>query len=366
MNQEISDFHASIDNLNSFMTDMKCPQDLQLELRAYFKKCKSAHKEKYNREVLEMMSPGLQKRFIFKVFSKSVEGISFIDATLLPEDIRFEFLSQLVLQLQAVYYPANERVIEMNEVADNMYIIKKGLVGCQGKVLHTNQSFGEDLICGMRRDYWATTLTFSILLRLNKDDLIGVVQQGGFELISDHMYSRVKWIRMRKSFRRFRETLLALTKLAEEKKRLEEDEKEKTFAIRYFWSDDTKTRIGINVDGKRHPCELKIGHIRLLHKEPHLIDLMRPLNKLTKESAAFSFLEDDGGESIEGPPSSFRRTVPVVEMTEVDLTNFMLRLVQGEIGSWLDDYVVSTVLQKVRRRIREERTTTTAGTKESL
>ena len=64
MDPGLSDYHSAMDNLNNYMDDIKIPDQLRLELRLYFQKCKDVHKRKYYKESIRLMSPGLQRRFV--------------------------------------------------------------------------------------------------------------------------------------------------------------------------------------------------------------------------------------------------------------------------------------------------------------
>lgn len=331
LNQELNDFHTAVDNLNSYMTEMNCPMELSMDLRDYFLNCKDMHKEKYNREVMDMMSPGLRKKFIYECFSECIDAISFIDINDLADPIlRFEFLSQLVLALKPAYYPPNEQVIRENELAMNMYIIKKGLVGFQGNVLRKNQSFGDDVICGNKRNYWATTLTFSVLLRLNKDDLLGVVQQGGFERLALTIYTRAKWMRLKQALLIYKKTSDFCFELVEKG----------TTGIKYCWKDSAKTHLAMMInDEERHI--IRREHVNLLCQENELQGLLRPL---LRQGRMAQRVECDG---IGSPKEGFRRHVPVVEMTEQDLEHFLETVMEAEVDKWVGDYVANKILKKV-------------------
>jgi len=333
LNQELNDFHTAVDNLNSYMREMNCPPELAADLRNYFLNCKDMHKEKYNREVMDMMSPGLRKKFIFECFNDCIKGISFIDVNELSDPlICFEFLSQLVLALRPAYYPPNEQVIRENEMAENMYIIKKGLVGFRGSVLRKNQSFGDDVICGTKRDYWATTLTFTVLLVLGKDDLLGVVQQGGFEKLANTIYTRAKWMRLKQALLMFKKTADVMKVLTMAGVR----------DIKYAWKDNERTYLSMEYhhEGEEKSWTVHRNHINLLVADMAIAHLMAPFH--SKNGGAF-----DEHSAIARPRQNFTRHVPVAEMTENDLQQFLDAVMKSEMDKWLGDFVGDKILQKV-------------------
>eukprot|EP00939_MAST-03C_sp_MAST-3C-sp1_P000132 g132.t1 len=217
MNLHITDFKASMDHLSSYLEDMRCPQELSLQIREYFGKCKEMHREKYDNKAIECMSPGLQKRFIMQAYDLIISKIHIFDLSGLHADReRFEFMSILVLHMKEVYYPALEVIIRLHTPADSLYIVKQGLVGYKGRVVRRDQAFGEEMIAFDTNDRWATALTFCVALRLQKADLLRIMHSNPtFKTVENSMYIKARWMRVRKAVCELAETHRCIRELVE-------------------------------------------------------------------------------------------------------------------------------------------------------
>lgn len=58
----------------------------------------------------------------------------------------------------------------------------------KGKIFRSNCAFGQDVICGGRREYLATCLTFTCVMEITKDDFLKILQQTGYETIQKAVF----------------------------------------------------------------------------------------------------------------------------------------------------------------------------------
>merc|ERR1740130_1347002 len=180
MGQDETDFHQTMDHLNNYMNDVKAPPEMRRRMRQYFHARKSLHKDKYYIEVLDMMSPGLRGQFSCYCHGSWITKIHFFSKSE-SEATQSIFISSIAQNLRAKAYPAAESVIKRGEPCGNMYIIRKGLIGSQGRIFRVGQYLGEDIILAhATRPYSATTLTFVDCMVLSAKSLVQVLESGEF------------------------------------------------------------------------------------------------------------------------------------------------------------------------------------------
>jgi len=75
-----------------------------------------------------------------------------------------------------VTFPRGEKLIEVGQPIDALYVIKKGVVAVKGKVVGKGQMFGEDIILNTknpdrRSTYIAMAFTFTVVQALDLEVL---------------------------------------------------------------------------------------------------------------------------------------------------------------------------------------------------
>ncbi len=215
MDPHVSDYHKTMDTLNDYMDELKKSDEMdrnrlaefKIKLRRYFNQSKALHKDKYYKDVLKMMSPGLQGEFSALLYKESFEAVYFFRP---PKECdvnkRTLFISAVACKLQSASYPGLERIIFIGEQTceptSKMYIIRKGIIGCGGRLRRFGHCIGEDIILkhGTRR-YMATTLSFVDTLTLTSRDLYDVLES------SDDFKAQRKVVRRAAVRLAFRDTI---------------------------------------------------------------------------------------------------------------------------------------------------------------
>jgi CRP-like cAMP-binding protein len=65
------------------------------------------------------------------------------------------------------------------------YIVKKGIVGVKGRVLHPGMYFGEDFLLSQHsRTYSVQTLSYVDCMRIDRDDVYNVLESGVYPVIN--------------------------------------------------------------------------------------------------------------------------------------------------------------------------------------
>lgn len=110
------------------------------------------------------------------------------------------FITDLVLRMVPRAFPAQEVIIHLGEQAMEMFMIQSGLVGCQGRIWRLNQLVGIDMVCGVQRDYIATTFTFVQVMVLQRHQLLRVIQKGSYRSMKQAIYRKARWQRINQAF----------------------------------------------------------------------------------------------------------------------------------------------------------------------
>ena len=130
-------------------------------------------------------------------FGHWIRTIPFVD-----ED-QTELVAALVMRMTPLYYPAGEQFVFVGETPEKMYMIRKGLVGCDNRVRRRDDCIGWDivLLSMKQRDYSATALTFVCLMALERNDLFAELQATD-RTTQERIVRRARWLVVRRSSQR--------------------------------------------------------------------------------------------------------------------------------------------------------------------
>ena len=148
---------------------------------------------RYYQDVVRQMSPGLRGEFSSFEHKGLLDSIPFLtvdysgmDAEAIGKALQVRDRLAMLLAERFVNraYPPMEAIVSLGEMNTYMYVVRRGLVGMNGKVLSKDHIFGEDVVVKarlkMRRDYTCISLTFVDLMVLQQTDLFRVLQKGNF------------------------------------------------------------------------------------------------------------------------------------------------------------------------------------------
>lgn len=207
-----TDYHQAMDILNRYMEEEHVPHRTRLHLRVYFSQCRALHMDKYNMEVLDFMSPGLQRDLAGHLHGSWMGNIAFFTTN---TDRDHEFMTAVALQMMTLALPSQELLIRTGESATSLYIVRRGLVGCHGRVYRKGKYLGDDMIMGaqVKRPYRALCLTFVDVMVLTHGALIDVLDQG-FYAHKTRIKSAAAWLSIRTSFLRVGKLMLNIGRMA--------------------------------------------------------------------------------------------------------------------------------------------------------
>lgn len=174
-----TEFHQTMDHLNTFLAEINTPQKKRREIREYFHHCRQLFRSQYYHELLYQMSPKLRGDVALHCHRQWVEQITFFRAE--SEEERSLFITHIALTLKLEAYAPKELIIKTGEFTEKMYIIQRGLVARLGRVLGAGRFFGEDVILhNSRRNYFVRVLTYLDVYSLSKTDLEDILDNGDF------------------------------------------------------------------------------------------------------------------------------------------------------------------------------------------
>jgi len=198
-----------MDHLNQYMRQMRIHKGLKQRLRDYFTFCKQNFKEKYYKVVLEEMSPTLQADVAHFTAGPWIAQIRFFNVTAdnpsdpegMLDNENHKFITGLALALVPEAYAPKELIIYKGQRAEKMFVLQRGLVGKEGRVLSAGQFFGEDFILtSARRHYQACVLTYLDVYSLAQEDMEKVLDDGDFPATTKLIRRAVLRMALRKKF----------------------------------------------------------------------------------------------------------------------------------------------------------------------
>lgn len=166
MNVRETEFQTMMDAVNRFIEEAYLSDELAERLRKYVRYKQSASNIKDWKKTLDELSPALRGEVAMELNATQLENVPFFKVC------SEEMLIELSFLLVHLTFPPMENIIRAGEQPDVMYVIKRGLVACVGKVLRRDNVVGEDMLFKTTpRSYSACTFTYVDTLALRKEQL---------------------------------------------------------------------------------------------------------------------------------------------------------------------------------------------------
>jgi len=204
------------------------------------------------------------------------------------EDQYMNFITDLVLQMGPRAYPAREVVVHHGEMAREMFVIQSGLIGMKGKLFRTNECVGTDMVCGVQREYMATTLTFVLVMVLSRDQLLDVIRNGSYDAIKQSIYTRARWQRVRQSFMGLARTLTMLKRFSNNKS-----------AFKFNWLNADRKQLRITGEGESSTLHKDQVDLLQRSQDPY-VKAMLNMQQIHKAKASADLESSDifGGQTV--------------------------------------------------------------------
>jgi len=166
MNQDGVHFHQTMDNLNGYLHDQRCPGDLQKKMRSYFHANRHLMKTKRNQTLVQELSPELRD-------TVAVRSAVWVKKVPWCKGVSKDFVASLVQRMHAAVFCPEEIMPSVNHLC----VISKGVASKQGSILVKGAYYGMDIILQstfLKQKTPARALTHTELLLINKLDLVDV------------------------------------------------------------------------------------------------------------------------------------------------------------------------------------------------
>ena len=165
-------FYNTMDQLNTFMELEDLPEPLRQRLRDFYRYKHSHQGLEDWRSLVAEMSPVLQGEVAMKINGSWLQSIRLL------RGIDEKLSTQISLAMGTTHYCALEKVIDLHEPPETMYIVERGIVAGLARVYTTGKCIGDDCLwmaVDSPRPYCATTLSYASLLTLQRSDIMEAV-----------------------------------------------------------------------------------------------------------------------------------------------------------------------------------------------
>ncbi|XP_074579118.1 potassium channel KAT3-like [Curcuma longa] len=173
-------FRDTVQSASEFAARNQLPKHIKNQMLSHI--ClRFKTEELKQQQILSNLPKGIRSSIACNLFFPVVQQ------AYLFQGVPFDFLYQLVPEMEAEFYPPREDVILQNEAPTHLYILVSGAVDLRTKIdgneqictrLTTGDVFGEGaVLCGTPQPYAARTVELSQILRLSSDTFLTMLQE---------------------------------------------------------------------------------------------------------------------------------------------------------------------------------------------
>jgi len=177
MEAGVRKYQELMDQLNQFLEENQVDTSLRVQARAYFRTRHQAGNLVDWRELLAEMSPDLREQ----IASQSHEN--WAGGSLYFWNCPDEFVGKAAALFKEVTFPKGEKILEIGQNVNEIYVIKRGMIACAGKILSKGCLFGEDVVLDgiktgdQRSPHVAMAFTFVQLQSLDASELLELLEE---------------------------------------------------------------------------------------------------------------------------------------------------------------------------------------------
>ena len=179
MNPATTTYHQMLDDLNSYLQDIKFPAEKGVAVRTYLLHCKQLFRSRFYQKVLYNLSPALQGQIAGHCHGVWIKNVWFFAKA--GEAEQNAFVTEVTLALEPEVFTPNELVVREGQRARKLYIVQRGVVAGAGRVMGAGKCFGEDMI--MQQGFClfdVRALSFLDVYGLSSSALQQIIARGGF------------------------------------------------------------------------------------------------------------------------------------------------------------------------------------------
>jgi len=172
-------FTKTMDTTNMYLEHINLPEDERPVYREYLVNSYERLQERLYKNTLEFFSPDLQGALAIHCHSKWICRVPFFLCDDDTENARF--VVALARELKGMSFTRGEALVYQGNLAKKMYIVKKGIVGCGGRIRTRGQFLGQDMILthGISRST-ARALTFVDAMVLTRKAFVSLLKLQNF------------------------------------------------------------------------------------------------------------------------------------------------------------------------------------------
>ena len=163
-----TDYHQTMDELNSFLAEASVPSEMGVQARAYLRSTRELRKKLSYDELMVKLSPGLRGEIMLHLSKSTFARVWYLEVC------EAECLVQLAARLTRHGFPPRERM-----KSTTLNIIMRGIAACGGELLYSGMCWGSDIILSavvLRDTRLITALTYVEVQALSRDDLYEVLE----------------------------------------------------------------------------------------------------------------------------------------------------------------------------------------------
>jgi len=183
-------YQELMDMLNSFLEMNNITDELRVQGRAYMRTRQAQGNLTDWRELLNEMSPDLREA----IARETHPGWALTSPFFATADEDFQ--AKAASLFTEVTFPRGEKIIEIGQPIDSLFVIKRGVVAVKGKVKRAGGLFGEDIILDRtnpdaRSPYIAMAFTFTVVQALAVESLKDLLDE--FPAVKEHCRKTLIW-----------------------------------------------------------------------------------------------------------------------------------------------------------------------------
>ena len=168
------------------MDEAELLPELKKRMRQYFNGCQVIKRDEYYQDLYGLMSVQMRGEVALFLNATWIQAIPFFQCKDMKE--QEQFIAEVSFKLKLKAFAPWEMIINEGVRMEEMYIIRKGLVGYKGLPMSKGRFFGEDMIASLllrdlRSDKRAMALTFVETSTLACTDLFEIMETGRFKHI---------------------------------------------------------------------------------------------------------------------------------------------------------------------------------------
>ncbi|PWZ23473.1 Potassium channel KAT1 [Zea mays] len=190
-------FRDSIQSASEFAARNQLPEKIKQQMLSHF--CLQFKTEGLNQQaMLNCLPKGIRSSIAYNLF------FTIIRQAYLFHGVSNDFIAELVMEVQAEYFPPKEDIMLQNEGAADIYVIVSGSVNLITTVNGNEQVFGKveerdmfgevGALCDIPQPFTCRTSTLSQLLRIRKIRLTEIMQEHREDsnIILNNLFQKLK------------------------------------------------------------------------------------------------------------------------------------------------------------------------------